>query len=127
MKKLLVTLWCASGSALAAPVCDSFSKAVEHDLRQLSYFSEPVFGESASQELSRKMDVVAIASTLQMNIGLMQANKCGNLMAPINASAYHRDAFKCVMANAKAQRDRSRDPAEAIPECDREKWTRSDK
>ncbi len=116
----LMALMIVSCVASAQSACDTLTKAAEKNIKEMSY-SVAAGMFSSEGETNRRLEKVYVATALQSNLMLMQANKCPMPKAPVSDTEYSKNAMECVLAASKAQRLGDKG---ALSECDRATWTR---
>lgn len=116
---------CGAADMKALPsgeVCENLGTAIESGMKELSFIRvDGAADNSAARESNRQLEKVVVTNLMQLNIGLMQANRCNLPKTPFSDSAYYLSALSCSNALLKAQLDRS---SESPVECDRSKWSR---
>jgi hypothetical protein len=102
--------------------CDNLAAAVESGAKELSFIRvDGAADNSAARESNRQLQKVVATNLMQMNLSLMQANRCNLPRVPFSDSSYYLSALSCSTALLKSQLNQVSDsPAE----CDRSKWTR---
>jgi hypothetical protein len=123
-----VLLVAACGGAHAADAkpqagsCESFANAFDNGAKELAYIEAGGVGDnSAARESNRLLERVIATNVMQMNLNLMQLNKCAAPKQPVYAGDYGLDAMKCSNA---VMRGRLSGDKSSPPECDRGKWTK---
>lgn len=102
--------------------CEALTGAVEGGLKALSFISANGMGDnSAARESNRQLEKVVETNLMQMNLSLLQANKCPVPKGPLVDNVYYLDALKCSNALMKGRLDNDKSTP---PECDRSKWKR---
>jgi hypothetical protein len=106
----------------SAGSCEALAGAIEGGLKALSFISANGMGDnSAARESNRQLEKVVETNLMQMNLGLLQANRCPAPKGPLVDNVYYLDALKCSNA---LMRGRNENDKNNPPECDRSKWKR---
>jgi hypothetical protein len=123
LRLAFLSLLFISKFAFAQSPCDEFAREIDRGLREIAYFDEPAYKETAASEASRKMDRAYEVSRMQANLSLMLANRCAMPKYPMEPRIYAENAYKCRRAAPIASVAYGEFPTE----CDRTKWVKSGK
>jgi hypothetical protein len=117
MKTVLVSIVLVvlfSLPASAAVDCLAFEKAIDGTLKSIALDLVPASGRT---DYTR---ITAHWSEIQVNLQLMEANKCTMPPVPLHGGRYLVQALECSTAMMKASLAGT--SMKDLPECDTEKW-----
>ena len=103
------------GSVRAQTPCQDFEAAIEYSLKNISVARvEGIGDDSAPRATLRAIEANNQLLLIQIQLGLMNLNKCPVRKTSLSATKYVDDALAC----SAAMRTTESDP----PACDRSKW-----